>query len=1293
MAQKKTAAKGNLKKTANKKSVARGKNSKSKQSLKGSRTQGAKGKRNARKRKASSTSSTLFNQISDRITDFASGIGNAIGFDKSPKHTIGKGRGGGKKSTAGSGKKSKEAKRKMADNDEIKPADRGESSKLTEFSDPDIIQEISWSQQVSSIIFGILALLMFALIVFKGDNLWTVMHNFIFGLFGNMAILWNALLVYSGYMFAKQKGSHILEITRSAAGIIIFADVLNYIMIQSNGYRNTYNELTYSIFDLAAQIYRDGSQLGGTGLIGGVIGEILLRLMGKIGGSIICILALFGFSMLISHTTPVALIEGIRDGLKNGWNIITSMFREEIPQRIRSAIQGNDEEIFYSSDSLECSDNADNSDNSQLEYAIEPDDMLVVAGQAVDDISNRLDEPQLAEVKQSQNLADMSVGDLVKKVTQNKKKSKKKTKAEEIEEEKQEFAKQVISTESADTNAAEDDEYKYPTLRLLIASRNSDESDNRQENDETSYKLINTLAEYGVKASISNVSRGPTVTRYEVIPAPGVKINKITNLSNDIALRLAAQSIRIEAPIPGKPAVGIEIPNKNKQMVRIRDIIGSNDFIEAKGALVVALGKDIEGNIVLCDLSKMPHLLIAGSTGSGKSVCVNSMLISLLYKYSPKEVRMVLIDPKSVEFDMYNGIPHLLVPVVCEPKKAAGALQWAVSEMLKRYGMLKERGARNIDNYNRLVEETGEFEKLCRIVIVIDEMADLMIASPKEVEDAIARLAAMARAAGMYMVLATQRPSVDVITGTIKNNIPSRIALAVSSQIDSRTILDEGGAENLIGYGDMLYHPMGSSKHTRVQGCFVDDIEVDRVIKFVKQNGSAEYDDSIADEIERNSLDGSAENRADFSDKDEFFEKAVEVVTEAGQASTSMLQRRLGVGYARAGRIIDQLEEQGIIGPYEGSKPRAVLITRAQWLEMTMSRIPSGKNDPIVRSHSQFAAQTLDNGHEEITAKQSEFFNADNAQDEYIDYDMIENVEISDSGADDDEYIEIEYAEEQSEDTQESGDTDVSGDDIQISETGEDCADNHASDNRNDEFDELDDIEIIPLRVRDLTQFFDDSADDESIIEQSVDVSQDEVGSTGDKSENVDEASHIRDFTQFLDDSADGESIIEQSVDVSQDEVGSTGDKSENVDEASHIRDFTQFLDDSADGESIIEQSASVSQDEVGSTGDKSENVDEASHIRDFTQFFDDSADDEENTDLTAEESEHNWSDDNSGDDENVDLPPWDIPEELSKKPPLEMQTKKSPSTRDIFDDDDDEQLYNEILSSSWVKRLDNNKK
>lgn len=1238
-------AKGSRGKSAKKKFVARGKNAKKRHASGSTKRRGStKNRKKSRTRRSSGGLLAALREIWDKIANALTNLRNRIWFDEETEPSGNKRKSGQSNAAHGSGKSQKEAKRGMAEEEEIKTAESEVSSEPAEPTDspadssPDVNEDISWNQQVSSIIFGVLALFMLALIVFKGDNLWTVMHNFIFGLFGNMAILWNALLVYSGYMFAKQKGAlRILEITRAAAGIIIFIDVLNYILIQSNGYRNVYNELTYGLFELVGQIYNDGSRLGGTGLIGGVIGEILLRLLGKMGGAIVCVLALFGLSMLISHTTPVALIESIRDSVKNGWNITTAMFREEIPQRIKAVISGQ-EEVTYHFDEPgdgEYQENAayaDDTENPDIEYTTDPDSMFVITDEPADDVSSYFDEPPQEETEPEINLAEMSVGDLVKKVTS--KKKKKKTKAEEIQEQKEEFAKQVDSAGNTETEDTTEEEYKYPTVRLLIASKNSNEGESRQELDETSEKLINTLAEYGVKASISDVSRGPTVTRYEINPAPGVKINKITNLSNDIALRLAAQSIRIEAPIPGKPAVGIEIPNQNKQMVRIRDIIGSKEFTEAKGALIVALGKDIEGNIVLCDLSKMPHLLIAGSTGSGKSVCVNSMLMSLLYKYSPKEVRMVLIDPKSVEFDMYNGIPHLLVPVVCEPKKAAGALQWAVSEMLKRYGMLKEHGARNIDNYNRMAEETGEFEKLCRIVIVIDEMADLMIASPKEVEDAIARLAAMARAAGMYMVLATQRPSVDVITGTIKNNIPSRIALAVSSQIDSRTILDEGGAENLIGYGDMLYHPMGSSKHTRVQGCFVDDIEVDRVIKFVKQNGFAEYDDSIADEIERNSMDGPAEGSADFSDKDEFFEKAVEIVTEAGQASTSMLQRRLGVGYARAGRIIDQLEEQGIIGPYEGSKPRAVLITRAQWLEMTMSKIPSGKNDPIVRSHSQFASQTLDNGHEEITAKQSEFFNADEAEDDYVKYDVMKN---SDDEADEyDEDIEIEYTEEEAEETEDTEEfhENVARDNSQTFEP-----------NDTGDSEDFDDIPIIPSRVRDFTEYFADDSEtpSEEPSEEILNVEEIEEENTENDLDKFEEVPLIKDFTQLLDKKATETPIIAETLDVSND------DSAEDSEKIPPIRDFTQFFDDDT-------------------VDDDSNDTEDMSQERDSTEFF--------NTNHTE------------GHSENIDLPPWEESVALSEKESLKQETEKTSSKRNVFDDDDDDELYNDILSSEWIKRL-----
>ncbi len=553
-------------------------------------------------------------------------------------------------------------------------------------------------------------------------------------------------------------------------------------------------------------------------------------------------------------------------------------------------------------------------------------------------------QPVKTEPEEASKPEDSSLDDIIRKVgapEHAKQETRKVTKADEIAEQAESVAAEIADNDKA--KSAEREAYVFPPIDLLKEARNEN-IDMTAELRENAMRLIATLEEYGVKASVSDISRGPTVTRFEIVPAPGVKISKITTLANDIKLRLAAKSVRIEAPIPGKAAVGIEIPNAKRNTVSIRELIDSDTFRNAKGSLACVLGKDIEGNIITCDLAKMPHLLIAGSTGSGKSVCVNSMLISLMYKYTPDELRLVLVDPKKVEFEIYNGIPHLLVPVVSNPKKAAGVLQWAVVEMEKRYEMLQGKNVRSLNSYNELAEKTGEFEKMSKIVIVIDEMADLMQTTPKEVEDSIARLAAMARAAGMHIILATQRPSVDVITGTIKNNIPSRIALTVSSRIDSQTILGAGGAETLIGYGDMLYNPMGASTPKRVQGCFVSDEEVGDVISFLKRNGDAEYDESITEEIERKAAendkgkgDSSSNEGGGFHDEDPTMSKAIEAVIQAGQASVSLLQRKLGVGYARAGKLIDQLEERGIVGPYEGSKPRKVLMTKTQWIEMNMS--------------------------------------------------------------------------------------------------------------------------------------------------------------------------------------------------------------------------------------------------------------------------------------------------------------------------------------------------------------------
>lgn len=473
--------------------------------------------------------------------------------------------------------------------------------------------------------------------------------------------------------------------------------------------------------------------------------------------------------------------------------------------------------------------------------------------------------------------------------------------------------------------------YEFPPIDLL--ARNTNRGDGGKEVDlrEQAKRLVETLKSFGVEAKVLEVSKGPTVTRFELQPAVGVKVSKIVNLADDIALNLAALSVRIEAPIPGKAAVGIEIPNTGNSMVRLREVIDSEEFRTFKAKTAFALGKDISGKPIVTDISKMPHVLIAGTTGSGKSVCINSLITSIIYKADPNEVKFIMIDPKVVELKVYNGIPHLLIPVVTDARKAAGALNWAVQEMTKRYKMFADNNVRDLKGYNELAELQGE-KKLEQIIIIVDELADLMMVAPRDVEDAICRLAQMARAAGMHLVIATQSPRADIITGLIKTNIPSRIAFAVQSQLDSRIIMDIGGAEKLLGKGDMLFLPMGASKPTRIQGAFISDGEVEKIIDFVKQE-DVKYDEDVMEKIENGV---SADKEDSPGDADELLPKAIEIVVEAGQASASLLQRRLSVGYSRAGRLIDQLEARGIIGPHEGAKPRAVLMSRAEYAEMMM---------------------------------------------------------------------------------------------------------------------------------------------------------------------------------------------------------------------------------------------------------------------------------------------------------------------------------------------------------------------
>ncbi len=482
--------------------------------------------------------------------------------------------------------------------------------------------------------------------------------------------------------------------------------------------------------------------------------------------------------------------------------------------------------------------------------------------------------------------------------------------------------------------------YSYPPVSLLKAPAASNVASASAELQTIGIKLRETVRSFGVDIKVVNIVRGPSVTRFEVQPDAGVKLAKITSLADDIALALGASGVFI-APVPGKALIGIEIPNKSVQVVNISEVIASEEFTKNESDVAFALGKDISGNCIACDIAKLPHMLIAGTTGSGKSVCINSIIISILYRSTPEQVRLIMIDPKMVELGVYNGIPHLLVPVVTDPKKAAGALQWAVLEMMKRYKLFSERGVRDMKSYNKAVAKTGDAEPMPSIVIVIDELADLMVVARKDVEDSIMRLSQMARAAGMHLIIATQRPSVDVITGVIKSNIPSRIAFAVASKIESNIILGSMGAEKLIGRGDMLYEPMGASKPTRVQGCFISSDEVEDVVDFVKQGCNAEYSQDVIDQIEKQAEKnegGSGDAFADDEDADDMLTAAIDIVVESGQASTSMLQRRLKLGYSRAARIIDQMEERGIVGEFEGSKPRKILITRDEWNEMKMRR-------------------------------------------------------------------------------------------------------------------------------------------------------------------------------------------------------------------------------------------------------------------------------------------------------------------------------------------------------------------
>ena len=672
-----------------------------------------------------------------------------------------------------------------------------------------------------------------------------------------------------------------------------------------------------------SEIVKDAYQLGENNLGGGALGTIaavpLFKLFGRIGTVILSI----GVSLILFASTFGIDISGI----------ISNWIQKGVDKRKEKYESRLEEEEEEPKEKIK-SQKVKEGKKAYIELEEEPKEEQIKINLNGRDIE---EEPKGRKKFKHSKDDSVPLGMEKEKITNNDPDYIENNLFKQEEEKKEEKVKEVLQLEHA--VVVEDEHYEYPPVELLSKGTKKTIKGGAKALTDVATKLQKTLYSFGVQAKVENVSVGPAITRYELKPAEGVRVSKIANLADDIALNLAAETIRIEAPIPGKQAVGIEVPNKEKEMVSLREVVESEEFENSKSKLSVALGKDVAGQIIIADIAKMPHALIAGATGSGKSVCINTIITSIIYKAKPSEVKLVMVDPKVVELSVYNGIPHLLIPVVTDPKKAAGALAWAVQEMDNRYNVFAQKGVRDLKGYNALIEKENGQGKLPQIVIIIDELADLMMVAAKEVEDSICRLAQKARAAGMHLIIATQRPSVDVITGIIKANIPSRIAFSVSSQVDSRTILDQIGAEKLLGKGDMLYFPSGAPKPTRIQGAFVSDDEVEKIVSFVKSNGEAQYSEDILETIE-NSNKPEKELKEDGDpddDTDPFLMDAIDVVVETGQASTTFIQRKFKVGYARAGRIIDQLEERGIISGYQGSKPRQVLMTKEKSAELKMS--------------------------------------------------------------------------------------------------------------------------------------------------------------------------------------------------------------------------------------------------------------------------------------------------------------------------------------------------------------------
>ncbi len=863
-------------------------------------------------------------------------------------------------------------------------------SKQTKQAEQENGDRVFWS----AMLFALGALILaFALI--KGESAWNSIHNIFLGMFGWTAFVVPAVLIYVSVMIAMDKSRQTVQgrVIQCFIMILLLSAFARIISGTALPEGNLFEEIIPAL-------YAEGKQLRGGGVMSVFLGVPLLMLFKKAGATIIILLLIFVFIMILANKTILDVVKMIKRGISAANAARGEYIPEEDsdfvppPGAKKTAAERKNAKAAAKNASASGVPNSDVPTEIVKEKAKNFNvDIPMPAGKKIvpkEELPFEPDEPQkelTEEEKFMQTLpqhpvaapapvsaaagveatekiksASSDLEDIIKKaaaVPEKKKpalapapaakpaaqppKKQSTLASNKIQTEDELDMPEALTAADIQHEIAEQGSeiavYQFPPISLL---KNVDNSLNAAEAEAemktNADTLVDTLKSFGVQTRIVDIHRGPTVTRYELQPSAGVKISKITGLSDDIALNLAAAGVRIEAPIPGKAAVGVEVPNRVKDIVTIREMIESPEFAANKSKLSFVVGKNIDGDIMIGDIAKMPHLIIAGTTGSGKSVCTNSIIMSILYNASPDEVRLVLIDPKMVEFKVYDGIPHLLIPVVTDPRKAAGALSWAVQEMLKRYKLFADYNVRDHGGYNEMAAETEGVEPLPKIVIVIDELADLMMAAANEVEDSICRLAQMARAAGMHLIIATQRPTVDVITGLIKANIPSRIALTVSSQVDSRTIIDTAGAEKLLGHGDMLYYPQGIPKPVRIQGCFASTKEVEAVVEFIKSGGTVEYSNEIIEEIEKNMPVPKGEKPSGDSGSapagdGDIIDQAVEVLIDAGQASVSYLQRKLKLGYARAARVMDELEELGVVGPYEGSKPRSVLVTREMWAQ------------------------------------------------------------------------------------------------------------------------------------------------------------------------------------------------------------------------------------------------------------------------------------------------------------------------------------------------------------------------